>query len=123
MRTQDHTESGLKLEGAYENDRNGENSECWKAVIRECFDVQDVICGHHIIYEARDKRPDGFTYEIVQEIPSADALIFDHGIAQKIWGDNWRECLTKLALEPVETRDALFTAMYGARPQSQKVAA
>lgn len=119
MRDQDQTATGLRLEGAYENDRNAENAACWKAVVRECFGVQDVICGHHIIYEARDKRPDGFTYDIVQEFPSADALIFDHGIARKIWGEGWQDCLTKLALEPIETRDALFARMFAARPSKQ----
>ena len=118
MRATDKTETGLRMEGAYENDRNAENAACWKAVVRECFGVQDVICGHHIIYEARDKHADGYTYDVVQEFPSADALIFDHAVARKIWGTDWQGCLTKLALEPIETRDALFSRLYYARPNA-----
>lgn len=115
MRDQDHTSIGTRIEGAYENDRNSENSECWKAVVREAFAVTDVICGHHIVYQVEEKRGDGFTYTFVQEIPSADALIFDHDVARKIWGDGWQHCLTQLALEPIESRDALFATMYQAR--------
>jgi hypothetical protein len=111
----DVTPSGLRIEGAWENDRNTESADCFKAAIREAFNVQDVIIGHHLIYEARDKRADGFTYEVVQEIPSADAFIFDHDIARKLWGDKWQECLTRLALEPVTTRDKLFSTMYYGR--------
>src|SRR5690349_17934450 len=104
----DCTPTGLKLEGPYENDRNAENSNLYKAIIREAFGVTDVICGHHLVYEVEDKRADGFVYQIIEEIPSADALIFDHGVAKKIWGDKWRDNLVKLALEPTETRDELL---------------
>jgi hypothetical protein len=111
----DFTSTGLKIEGAYENDRNVENNGLYKAIIREAFGVSDVICGHHLVYEVEDKRADGFTYQIIEEIPSADALIFDHKVAQKIWGAAWKDCLVKLALEPVETRDKLLASLYYAR--------
>jgi hypothetical protein len=111
----DFTPTGLRIEGAFENDRNLASSPCFKAVIREAFGVNDVIIGHHLIYESRDQRPDGFTYEIVEEIPSADALIFDHDIAHKIWGEDYLDKLRTLACEPVATRDKLFAQMFYAR--------
>lgn len=111
----DYTPTGLKIEGAYENDRNGENSKLYKAIVREAFDVEDVICGHHMVYEKQDKRADGFTYQVIEEIPSADALIFNHNIAVKIWGQNFKETLAKLACEPVETRDKLLGDLYYSR--------
>jgi len=114
----DFTPSGLKVEGPYENDRNGKNKDLFKAIIREAYGVQDVICGHHFVYEVNDKRADGFTYQVVQEIPSADALIFDHDVAKKIWGSSWRQILSRLVLEPVETRDQLLGELYRARPQA-----
>jgi len=58
----DNTPTGLRIEGAYENDRNGENSELFKAIIREVYGVKDVICGHHLVYQVEDKRADGFAY-------------------------------------------------------------
>lgn len=113
----DFSPSGLKLEGQYENDRNGESSAVIKMIVREAYGVQDVIVGHHIVYEVRDKRPDGFTYDVVQEIPSADALIFDHAVARRIWGEaNYKDVLTKLAHEPCETRNKLLAKLYGERP-------
>lgn len=112
----DFTPTGIKIEGSYENDRNIENNELYKAIIREAYGVTDVICGHHLVYQTEEKRADGFTYQIIEEIPSADALIFDHKVAQKIWGDHWRSYLVRLALVPVEERDKLLSELYHSRP-------
>lgn len=110
--TTDFTPKGVRIEGAYENDRNAEGSDLFKAVIREAYGVNDVIAGHHLIYEYRETRADGFTYDVVQEIPSADALIFDTDVAQKIFGDEWKSILTILAVTPVGERDALYADFY-----------
>ena len=117
----DFTPTGLCLEGPFENDRNTEGQDIYKAIIREAFGVQDVICGHHLIYETRDKRADGFTYDVVQEIPSADTLIFDHNVAKKIWGEAWQTNLTLLALTPVSggNRDRMLRSLYAARGSGQ----
>lgn len=111
MMNDDFTPGGLKIEGAYENDRNAANADLYKDIIRECYGVQDVIIAHHLVYVAEEKR-DGFTYQIVEEVPSADTLIFDHDIARRIWGDGFKDALVKLALEPVETRDKLLGELY-----------
>jgi len=109
MSTQtDFTPNGVKIEGSYENDRNNEGAETFKTVIREVYNVTDVICGHHLIYEYREQRADGFTYDVVQEIPSADALIFDTDVAQKLFGEKWKSILTILAVTPVGERDKLY---------------
>jgi len=114
-RAKDFTETGLKMEGQYENDRNHDSSDLFKAVMREVYGPGDVIVGHHIIHEVRDKRADGFTYEVVQEIPSADALIFDHDVAKKLFGTAYLDNLALLAREPADTRDALYGKMLAAR--------
>lgn len=111
----DFSASGLKFIGPYENDRNACNADVYKAIIREAYGVTDVICGHHLVLVVTDPRNDGFSYTVVEEIPAADTLIFDHEIARKIWGDTWREALTALALEPIETRDDLLAKMYYGR--------
>jgi hypothetical protein len=111
----DFTPTGIKIEGQYENDRNLENNELYKAIIREAYGVRDVICGHHLVYQLEEKRADGFTYQLIEEIPSADALIFDHDVAKKIWGPGYESVLVKLALEPVETRDKLLGELYRGR--------
>lgn len=115
MRANDFTPTGLRLEGAYENDRNAEAADCFKDAIREVYGVKDVICAHHLVYVKEETGGDGFKYQVVEEIPSADALIFDHDAARKLWGDQWQASLTALALEPVETRDALFSKLYYGR--------
>ena len=105
--------TGIRKEGDCENERNLASSDLFKAIMREAFDVQDVICGHHIIYEKMQMGNDGYPYHFPQEIPSADALIFNHDVARKIWGDNeWRDNLVALALEPVATRDKLLYQLY-----------
>jgi hypothetical protein len=113
----DFTPTGVKLEGAYENDRNSENHDLYKAIIREVFGVTDVICGHHLVYQIEEKRADGFTYTYVQEIPSADALIFDHDVARKLWGPGFMTNLVHLACEPVATRDKMLAALFYSRPK------
>ena len=116
MRATDQTVTGLRLEGQYENDRNAEASTCFKDAIREAFGVTDVICAHHLVYVKEDLHPDGFKYQVVEEIPSADALIFDHDVARKLFGEGYKDVLTQCALEPIETRDALYAKLYYARP-------
>lgn len=111
---QDYTPGGTKIEGAYENDRNSESNQMFKDIIREAFGVTDVIIGHHLVYETQEMRG-GFNYQIIEEIPSADALIFDHKIAKKIWGNDYKTVLTRLVLEPCETRDKLLKSLYYGR--------
>jgi hypothetical protein len=111
----DFTPTGVCIEGAYENDRNAESSDLFKSIIREAYGVQDVIIAHHLVYVTEETRSDGFKYQIVEEVPSADTLIFDHKVAEKLWGAGFKDVLVKLVLEPVETRDALLASLYAAR--------
>lgn len=111
---QNTTPTGVKIEGQYENERNAKNNELFKSIIKEAFGVQDVIVAHHLVYVTSEKR-DGFNYEIVEEIPSADTLIFDHVIARKIFGSGFKVQLIKLACEPCETRDQLLRTLYDHR--------
>lgn len=115
LTSKDYTETGLRLEGAFENDRNQDSKKLFTDILREVFKADQCIIGHHICYEAREKHSDGYEYSYVQEIPSADALIFDHDIAKRLWGDDWRDNLKLLALEPPVTRDKLLAALYAAR--------
>lgn len=105
----------IKIEGTYENQRNRDHSDLYKAIIRECFGVTDVIIAHHLTY-VKGYKENGFSYEVVEEIPSADCLIFDHEIAKRIWGeDDYLDVLRGLACEPTETRDALLKKLYDGR--------
>lgn len=113
MRKDDFTPTGVCIQGAYENDRNAENSQLYKDIVREVFGVSDVIIAHHIVYVTEETRADGFHYQIVEEIPSADALIFNHDIARKLWGPvEFPAILAQLACTPVEDRDNLLREFY-----------
>lgn len=113
--TADYTQTGLRIVGSFENDRNAESSQLFKDIIREVFNVTDVIIAHHLVYVIADKHPDGFDYQVVEEIPSADALIFNHDIARKLWGTYFMEILRHLACEPIETRDKVLGQLYYGR--------
>src|SRR5262249_5784133 len=112
----DFTPGGLKIEGPYENDRNAASRELFKAILQEVYGADQCIIAHHLVYEAIEKR-DGFDFRVIEEIPSADTLIFDHDVAKTLWGAHWKASLTQLALEPVETRDALLAHLYYGRPK------
>lgn len=116
MRKDDFTPAGTKIEGSYENDRNAEYNELYKAIIREAFGVTDVIIAHHLVYVTTEVR-DGFTYQVIEEIPSADTLIFDHDIAKRLWKRDYLINLKRLAAEPCETRDNLLQHLYETREQ------
>lgn len=109
------TPTGLKVEGAYENKRNADNAQLFKDMIREVYGVTDVIIGHHLTYEIAD-RQGNFDIQVVEEIPSADALIFDHAAAKKIWGESrYTAILGTLALLPVPERDEELKRLYYSR--------
>lgn len=110
------TPSGLKIEGAYENKRNADNAQLFKDMIREAYGAGDVIIGHHLTYVKVDKQGE-FEIQVVEEIPSADALIFDHEAAKIIWGDGrYTTVLGTLALLPVPLRDRELKNLYYGRP-------
>lgn len=115
----DFTPTGVEVVGTYENDRNSVYADLYKDIIREVYGVQDVICGHHLVYQTEEKLVDPvtgpYTHTFVQEIPSADWLIFDHKVAQKLWGENFKEILSRLACEPCTSRDALLAELYYGR--------
>lgn len=110
----------FKLEGPWENDRNQDSRQLFKDILKEAYMEEgatsfDSIIGHHLSYEAHYTGEDGFPYTVVQELPSADSLIFDHDVAKKLWGDGWKEELVLLALTPVEDRDEMLANRYYGR--------
>jgi hypothetical protein len=111
----DFTPQGTKIEGQYENDRNAENSKLFSDIIKEACEVDQVIVAHHLVYVKQDTDEKGFKIQIVEEIPSADSLIFDHEVAEKIWGPNFHEVLADLATTPLPQRDAKLAKLYYTR--------
>lgn len=90
----------------FETTRNQKNSEMFEEIIREGFDnVTMTASGHHFLFKLAHAK-------VVSEFASADTLIFNHTIAKKIWKDKYKEMLTRLALEPPESRDELLHSLY-----------
>jgi hypothetical protein len=102
--------------GHDENNRNAKWAELYTGIIKEAFTVSGVIIGHHLTF-VQYTVVDGFPYHIPQEIASADTLIFDHDVAQKIWGIYYEEALKSLALMPVKYRDGELSILYMSRPE------
>lgn len=92
-----------------ETRRNVDNIDIFEAMIRIAYDgVTLVVAGHHIMF-VREGRP------TPGEIASADTLIFDTAVAEKVWGLNYKAYLALLAVEPIATRDALLRALFARR--------
>lgn len=88
-----------------EAQRHTDNLDLFEAMLRTAYpDITMIVAGHHIMY-MRAGHPLPF------EIPSADALIFDHAVAEAVWGERFRERLMFLAAEPTERRDAVLRNM------------
>ncbi|RZN09661.1 hypothetical protein CWO91_16670 [Bradyrhizobium genosp. SA-3] len=100
---------------AAENARNARSFALYRSIIREAYGADEVCAAHHLIFT----KFEGETRH-VEELPSADTLIFDHGVARKIWGDDWQSMLTRLALEPTETRDKLLGELYASRQRTEQ---
>ncbi len=117
----DITPTGIKIEGHYENDRNEVYRELYSDIIREAYNVRDVIIGHHLVYQTTeqlvDEKTGPYTHTFVQEIPSADALIFDHDVMRKLFGSRYLTVMSTLAMTPVERRDDLLSSMYYSREE------
>jgi hypothetical protein len=91
------------------NVRNVGHSKLLEAIIREGLgDLSNIATGHHIMYWEAGK-------DLPNEFPSADCVIFDHPIAKRVWGEHWQDVLTRLALEPAETREQLLLELYQRR--------
>jgi hypothetical protein len=95
--------------GSINDIRSTSNSDLFEAMIRGVIaDIEWLGCGHHIMYKRSSA-------SLPEEISSPDTLIFDHDMARKIWGAEWQSVLTRLALEPAETRDTLLRKLYFGR--------
>lgn len=97
----------------YENHRNAVHAQLYTDIVNEAFGKEDVIVGHHITFERHGD------IKTENEIPSADTLLFDVDVATRLFGDHFaKDLLQRLALTPVEKRDAVYAeAFYGAFPK------
>lgn len=91
-----------------ENERNRKQSALFTDIIKEVYGADNVGIGHHLMFSL----PGGLVND---EQPSVDTMIFDHVVAEKLWGDRWQHVLTQLALTPAAERDAKLAEFYYGR--------
>ena len=82
--------------------RNREHAGLFQRLLRIAWGDCAIIVGHHVAFQF-----DGdLTTE--DEIPSADTLLFDHGVMGAVFGDRAREVMQRIApLRPGEREQAV----------------
>lgn len=89
-----------------ENGRNKAHGQIYISLVKAAFGGEyQVFVGHHIAYQR------GGDLSTQNEIPSADALMFDHDIMRATFGDRAISCMQRLASVPTEQRDAMLRHM------------
>lgn len=83
-----------------ENHRNHEHRDLYTEVLQKAFNPESTLIAHHICFTMPGEEP--------QEIPSADALLFDHTVMEALFGDIYLEVLKALATAPVHKRDTML---------------
>ena len=86
----------------FEDERNKRNKKLYSDILKAAFGNVAVI-GHHLCFNDGDD---------LDEIPSADCLIFDHDIMQKVFGIPYLSVITQLAVLPVGERDEMLSKLF-----------
>lgn len=92
--------------------RNHEHAALYTRMMQIAFGAQDdEMIGHHLSFQEHGK------LDTLQEIPSADTLIFDHYVMGRVFGEDSIKIMQHLASVPFEggERDALLASYLRAR--------
>lgn len=86
---------------ATENKRNRANHRLYERFLRIAVDPKvEVLVAHHIVYLVDGQAPN--------EIPSADALMFDGGLMTTVFGDKAKALMLTLVSRPWDERDPVL---------------
>lgn len=86
-----------------ENARNKRHAALYTAIMQRGMGTdEDVLIGHHLCFEANKD------INTENEIPSADTLLFDHGVMTAVFGDKAIDIMQHLAATPTESRDEVL---------------
>lgn len=89
-----------------ENARNKRHAALYSAILKAAIGKCDVLIGHHLTFEINGD------LETENEIPSADCLMFDHGIMGAVFGDRAVAIMQHLAATPCDSRDEVLQAYF-----------
>ena len=87
-----------------ENARNKQHAATYVRLMKLAFGDVNILIGHHLTFEKGDD------LETENEIPSADCLMFDHYVMEKVFGEQYRAVMVDLVHAPCEERDVLLKA-------------
>lgn len=107
-----------------ENDRNVHNGSLFVNIIKAAFGIDEVVMvGHHFVFEPRTAMTE-LDLTKLNEIPSADTVLFDHDIMGAVFGPVSGMVIVELAKHPVSTgaRDAKARELFAIRQDPCKVA-
>lgn len=91
----------------FENDRNTHHGQIFIDLIKRAFRTDEVVMvGHHFVFEPQDAMQK-LDLTQLNEIPSADTLLFDHEIMGAVFGDAAVPLMIELAKVDCSKRDAL----------------
>lgn len=99
-----------------ENDRNTHNGLVFIEIIRRAFETDEVVMvGHHFVFEpAAAMKVLDLTK--LNEIPSADTLIFCHPIMTAVFGADALPLMAHLSQVPSEERETILRAALAKLP-------
>lgn len=96
----------------FENNRNRQNAELFTNMLKVAFPNRaiHVMSSHHICFMLDNN------FHTIDEIPSADTLMFDHFIMSRIFGENRAVRLMQyLACLPAARRDTALAREFSMR--------
>lgn len=83
-----------------ENARNKHHADLYVKLIQLAYgDHQDVLVGHHLNFETHGD------IDTINEIPSADTLIFDHEIMSRVFPDSYLKIMALCAACSADSGD------------------
>lgn len=90
--------------------RNKAHGELFAAIMRIAFGKEDdVSIGHHLSFQ-----PHG-DISSLNEVPSADTLIFDHNVMRAVFGDNAIPVMQRICALPADKRDDELQRLFDTR--------
>lgn len=90
--------------------RNKAHGKLFAAIMRIAFgNDDDVSIGHHLSFQ-----PHG-DIDSLNEVPSADTLIFDHKVMTAVFGSNAVRVMQRICSFPADSRDGELQRLFDAR--------
>ena len=92
----------------FENDRNTHHGQIFIDLIKRAFRTDEVVMvGHHFVFEPQEAMQK-LDLTQLNEIPSADTLLFDHEIMTAVFGERAIPLMVEMAKVDCRARDEII---------------